>query len=215
MKSLPCPLYCWRIVRHLLSCILDPECDNGRHAWEVLHYWHSKSLDNSPKHTGIMNKAACESEHFRRMEGNYSERFHGNGGYEGFCDVPELFDPLIKQYKRGRERIDEISAKTETTKEDRRERENLIRQCGSWAAQLREGAQMAFERMFIIVAQARLPKEHFIAINDEARTLWTTMGFNQVPHQRRKVHKAFKRVKGKAGLNTSVTTPKIELPACS
>lgn len=161
-----------------------------------------------------MSRAQTRAEHFRKCHADFSERFHANGSYEGYCDVPELFAPLLKQYKLGRARINELSGKPDINTEEKRERENLIRQCGGWAAELREGAQLAYERMFLIVAQARLPKEHFLTINEEARTVWRSLGFGDMPADGYRLKKAFRARKDISGHKTNVS-PAPSLPECS
>jgi hypothetical protein len=53
-----------------------------------------------------MSKTSARAEHFRKCHADFSERFRANGGYEGYHDVPELFEPLLLQYKNGRKTHD-------------------------------------------------------------------------------------------------------------
>jgi hypothetical protein len=41
----PCPLYCLRIMRHLMLLIDGPSFDSPDW-WEILHYWYSKAPAN-------------------------------------------------------------------------------------------------------------------------------------------------------------------------
>jgi hypothetical protein len=124
-----------------------------------------------------MSKIADRNNKFSELRAEYSERMRSNGKYEGYCATPELFAPLLAQYKAGRERID-VLRKFRRTMEEEREMQNHIRICGSWEKQLKDGARLAFENAFVTVAQARLPKEHFLVISDEARVLWRMFGFD-------------------------------------
>lgn len=45
---IPCPLYCWRILCHLVRALDDPVCNDGPNAWEIMHYWYSKNPIKQP-----------------------------------------------------------------------------------------------------------------------------------------------------------------------
>jgi hypothetical protein len=141
-----------------------------------------------------MSKLSNRHKNFKELRAQYSERFRANGHYEGFKDVPTLFASLKEQYKLGWARIKELEDKPNKTDEERREMENHIRICGDWAQALRKCGQMLYENAFIVIAQARLPKEHFLVIADEARELWRDAGFaDGLPIPQQKIKKVYRR----------------------
>lgn len=146
-----------------------------------------------------MSKLATRHNNFKHLR---AER--ANGAYEGYVLTPELFATLAEQYRAGRARIKELSAKKDRTPGERREMENHIRIVGSWAKNIRELSQKAFENAFIIVAQARLPKEHFLLISDEARALWRLEGFaDGLPVNGRSLKKAIKHRRRRAAITAT------------
>jgi hypothetical protein len=143
-----------------------------------------------------MSKVASRHNNFKELRAEFSERFRSNGRYEGYANIPELYAPLLDQYRKARARIAEIGQMQPIPPELRREMENHIRLCGSWKKSILEMSQKAFEFAFIVVAQARLPKEHFMLIVDEARALWRLEGYAEgLPHDQKKIRKALRNRK--------------------
>lgn len=141
-----------------------------------------------------MSKKADKQTQFSQLRGAYSERMRANGAFEGFAATPELYAPLVEQHRRGKARIAELRQIPVRTPEETREMENHIRLVGSWEKQIKDMSQRAFEMAFAVVAQVRLPKEHFIVISDEARQLWRAAKFHEgLPIDHKKVRKCLRR----------------------
>lgn len=141
-----------------------------------------------------MSKSASNQTNFRDLRAQFSERFRANGDFAGFAGDPTLYAPLMQQVQFSTVRIQDLAQKPDRTPEETRELENHRRLNGDWRKQLRESAQLAFEKMFMVVAQARIPKEHFLVLAKEARELWRGEGWNQfVPVYDKKVRKMKRR----------------------
>lgn len=78
-------------------------------------------------------------------------------------------------------------------------RADVIRQKGNMAKTMREASRMKFEKIFVNVANAKLPKDTFLVIVEEAREIWRGQGWAElVPgptnRERRKAQKKLGRV---------------------
>lgn len=143
-----------------------------------------------------MSKLSSSHTNFTQLRAEYSERMRANGDYEGFATVPELFDSLRNQYVAGWKRLEEIKSKNgNLSPQDRAQFQDLKREVGMWADNLMKCGQIAFERAFIVIAQARLPREHFMVISQEARQMWRDAGYaDGLPFDRRKATKSSNRM---------------------
>lgn len=151
-----------------------------------------------------MSKSGQRQHNFKELRAEFSERLRSNGDYVGFAQ-PQIFDSLRSQYLNIDARIAILKSQPSITSVERREMEDHIRARGDWAKQIREAAQLAFEHAFIVVAKARLPKEHFIVIADEARQMWREEGYaNGLPIDHAKERKAQRRFKERNGHRFSV-----------
>jgi antitoxin component HigA of HigAB toxin-antitoxin module len=77
-------------------------------------------------------------------------------------------------------------------------REDLTRQVGSMSRTLDGHARLAFETIFVQVANAKLPKDTFLSLVQEAREIWRRQGHNellgpQTKGQRRRAHRKIDR----------------------
>ncbi len=136
-----------------------------------------------------MSKTANSQKAFQTLTGDFSDRINANGGYKMIGKSPEMYAPVLSQYNEMMVRIKEIRGKQEHSKE----LSMLLRDTGNIKNLLIEGAQYAFERFFIRVAQYRMQKEHFSLISKEARELWRLDGFGECPIDYKKVRKANRR----------------------
>lgn len=143
-----------------------------------------------------MSKAATRFHSFSEFRAQYSERFKSNGDFRGFKNGCDLGPTLIEQIKTVGARIEELKAKPSLDEEERREMNNHIREYGNWKKVLTDASTPEFEKLFITVAAARLPREHFMVILNEARVLWRQEGWAEFkPVDWKKVRKLQRRIK--------------------
>ena len=77
-------------------------------------------------------------------------------------------------------------------------RADLIRQKGNMAKVMREASRMRFEKIFVQVANARLPTDAFLVIVEEAREIWRGQGWAElVPGQTNRERKKARKRLGK------------------
>jgi hypothetical protein len=142
-----------------------------------------------------MYKATNEHHHFQEKTGSFSThgsvRGYAEGG-EPILILPTLKEQywFLKEEKRNADAEVEQLRKTiadptngqskialrEQLAKTESRRSDLIRQIGNWRGLVEETSQAAFERIFVNVAQARLPKDLFLEFSTEARTLWRAAG---------------------------------------
>lgn len=157
-----------------------------------------------------MEKTRSKQFHFRREEGSSSVRITQRGyGGKGMFGAPEFMRPSMKdQYevlKRRAEEIDDIldiDLPAVEREKLRSELAELIRSTGSIREILAAGSRLAFEKIFVQVANSRLPKDYFLAMVQEAREVWRSAGYSElVPPQtkemRRKTSKNAMRLANK------------------
>lgn len=106
-----------------------------------------------------MHKSESNAVHFRAYAGNSSTRTDHNGVTD--LGGIALTDALLVQ----------LNALVEQRDAGRRD-EEMNRRIGHLTKIVLNQAHEDFERIFIEVANARLPKHIFLALNEEARTIW-------------------------------------------
>lgn len=157
-----------------------------------------------------MYKKTASAEQFGSRSASHSLRPFANGRTEPLGDRPleirpsyrEQYDArkrelaLIKQrcayldnVVRGRCQPEEgstVGEAREQLKQAIGRREDLIRQVGSARKILEDGLRLEFEKLFVHVAESRLPKDIFLLIVQEARDLWRHEGWaEQMPRATR------------------------------
>lgn len=150
-----------------------------------------------------MDAAKARNFHFRQEAGSSSVRFTQRGyGGKGMVGGEPLFirPSLREQYeilKRRAVEIDQIldiDLPAQEREKLRSELAELMRSTGDMRRTLQEGSRLAFEKIFVHVANARLPRDHFLVIVEEAREIWRSKGYaDLVPpptnQMRRKISK--------------------------
>ncbi len=133
-----------------------------------------------------MYKTAAKNLHFQKSEGSSSNRIKARGFGES-NDPIEILPSLKEQYDTLQERLKNT--------QDRVLRADLIRQIGHYRLILEDGTRLAFEKIFINVAQARLPRDKFLVLVEEARSYWRKEGFAdcQPEETQRQKHKQLKK----------------------
>lgn len=106
-----------------------------------------------------MHSTESKAVHFRAFAGNSSTRTDHNGVTD--LGAIALTDSLLAQ----------LNALVEQRAAGRRD-EEMNRRIGQLTKVVLNQAQEDFERIFIEVANARLPKHIFLALNEEARMIW-------------------------------------------
>jgi len=147
-------------------------------------------------------KTVCNTVHFRAQEGSHAVRItqRGYGGSSLTGDPIEILPTVKQQYEMHKLRVKEIDKKLTTSlpyqerEALRRELAECLRNIGSMRQLLQDGARLAFEKIFVTVANYRLPKDRFLTITEEAREIWRKEGYADfVPpptqRQRRKSEK--------------------------
>lgn len=154
-----------------------------------------------------MYKATAVSVHYAGRAGNASIRPFANGRAEPLGDKPlELRPSFIEQYRelktRGRalegqlfEQQQILAQKVplppgltygrvrEQAEEIRSRLANVIREKGDMGRICREASRLAFETIFVAVAQRRLPKDTFLLIVEDAREVWRQEGWPEAMPQ--------------------------------
>lgn len=127
--------------------------------------------------------------HFRRQEGSSSIRVtqRGYGGLGMVGGQPIQIRPSMKdQYEALKRRAVEIDNLLDVElpaverERQRSELARLIQNAGPMREVLQNGARLAFEKIFVQVANCRLPKEHFLLIIEEAREIWRSKGYHDL-----------------------------------
>jgi len=127
--------------------------------------------------------------HFRREEGSSAIRMtqRGYGGKGMVGGEPIKIHPSMKdQYevlKRRAIEIDQlldIELPSVEREKIRAELSELIRTTGSMREALQNGSRLAFEKIFVQVANSRLPRDYFLIIVEEAREIWRSKGYAEL-----------------------------------
>ena len=116
-----------------------------------------------------MYKKTSDSLHFQEMAGSFANRISARGYWESNNPL-DILPSLKEQYDTLVQRVEHVRAGNQ--------RADLIRQIGDMRVVLENGTRLAFEAIFVRVAQARLPKDTFLTIVDEARGYWRREGFS-------------------------------------
>jgi hypothetical protein len=130
-------------------------------------------------------KTAAKNVHFRSQEGSSSVRVtqRGYGGLGTFGDPIEILPSVKDQYEAFKRRAHEIDRKlspnTPAVEREklRAELAECLRNIGNMRRLLQEGSRLAFEAIFVQVANHRLPKDRFLTITEEAREIWRSKGY--------------------------------------
>lgn len=149
-------------------------------------------------------KTAARQMHFKAQEGSdavrMTQRGYGGIGMVG-GDPVEILPSVKEQYEAHKKRVREIDRLLDS-KAPGIDRENLraeladrLRQIGSMRQLLQDGSRMAYEKIFVQVANCRLPKDRFLTITEEARSIWRSEGYADLlpPPSHRQKQKAVKR----------------------
>lgn len=133
-----------------------------------------------------MYKAASRNEQFMGLTGSFSDRLRARGFAESNNPI-EILPTLKEQYDALKVRM--------RSERDPQLKQDLIRQIGDYRRILEDGTRLAFEAIFVSVAQARLPKDYFLTLVEEARSYWRQDGFADCvpPITRKAKHKNVKR----------------------
>lgn len=136
-----------------------------------------------------MDATKARNFHFKRQEGSSAIR-HTQRGYGGLGMVggqPMQIRPSMKdQYETLKRRAVEINGLLDVElpaverERIRSELADIIREAGNLREILQNGSRLAFEKIFVNVANRRLPKNHFLLIIDEAREIWRSEGYNDL-----------------------------------
>lgn len=130
-------------------------------------------------------KSASRNLHFKGQQGSSAVRVtqRGYGGASLSGDPVEILPSVQQQYELRKLRAKEID---KILRPDlpfherealRAELANCLRQIGELRQLLQQGSRLAFEKIFVTVAQYRLPKDRFLTITEEAREIWRAEGY--------------------------------------
>lgn len=130
-------------------------------------------------------KTAGNAVHFRAQEGSHAVRVtqRGYGGVSLTGDPIEILPTVKQQYEMYKMRAKEIDKKLhaglpyQEREALRSELAECLRQIGQMRQLLQEGSRLAFEKIFVTVANFRLPKDRFLTITEEAREIWRSKGY--------------------------------------
>lgn len=130
-------------------------------------------------------KTVGNTVHFRAQEGSHAVRVtqRGYGGISLTGDPIEILPTVKQQYEMYKLRAKEIDKKLrieapfQEREALRRELAECLRNIGSMRQLLQEGSRLAFEKIFVTVANYRLPKDRFLTITEEAREIWQSKGY--------------------------------------
>lgn len=130
-------------------------------------------------------KSAARQIHFKSQEGSSAVRItqRGYGGASLAGDPIEILPTVKQQYEMYKTRVREIDRKLHAGlpfQERERLRSELaecLRHAGSMKQLLQDGSRLAFEKIFVQVANYRLPKDRFLTITEEAREIWRSEGY--------------------------------------
>lgn len=131
-------------------------------------------------------KTASRQNHFRAQTGSSAVRVtqRGYGGLGMVGGEPIKIRPSMKeQYetlKRRAVEIDQILDLDLPAVERERlrgEMAELMRSTGDMRTTLQAGSRLAFEKIFVQVANLRLPRDYFLMMVEEAREIWRSEGY--------------------------------------
>lgn len=131
-------------------------------------------------------RATARNVHFKAQEGSSAIRVtqRGYGGQGMVGGEPVVIRPSMKdQYEVLKRRAHEIDALLDVElpaverERLRGELAEIMRSTGSHREILQGASRLAFEKIFVGVANARLPKDHFLMIVEEAREIWRSKGY--------------------------------------
>lgn len=130
-------------------------------------------------------KSTARTVHFKAQEGSSAVRItqRGYGGLSLTGDPIEILPDCKQQYEMHKLRVKVIDKKLSTAlpyaerEQLRRELAECLRNIGQLRQLLQEGSRLAFEKIFVTVANFRLPKDRFLTITEEAREIWRSKGY--------------------------------------
>lgn len=125
-----------------------------------------------------MSKASDRNFHFREMRGDYSTRINANGDYKHLAHSPVLYVGFIAQTQKVYERLAAFKKLPFLTIDQKAEFQKLLSDYGARQHLLRKASRLAFEAVFLKVAESMLPVQHFMAIHRDAEEMWKQTTFN-------------------------------------
>lgn len=128
-----------------------------------------------------MSQGTIRNFHFREMRGDYSTRINANGDYKLLAEEPVLYEGFLAQTEKIYQEIQRLKKLPCLTPEQKNLFENHVREYGSRQHLLQHASRFAFEKVFVQIANALLPAAYFMAITNEARNIWQSLGYH-TPH---------------------------------
>lgn len=136
-----------------------------------------------------MEKTKVRQFHFRDQTGSSSVRMtqRGYGGKGMVGGEPIKIRPSMKdQYETLKRRAVEINNLLDIElpaverERLRGELAELMRNTGDIRSILQGASRLAFEKIFVAVANRRLPKDYFLILIEEAREIWRSEGYAEL-----------------------------------